>query len=84
MNRPKLEDYLVVRTSRNVKLGYYADLENYCDHLEKALDKACECLEEGYGQEGASYEYFPNVDTMVEIPFHMNFKEWKEWCLKDE
>ena len=39
--------------------------------LEKALDKACEQLENlsyatGLGQVGR------------------NFKEWKEWCLKDE
>lgn len=43
---------------------------SYCMSLEKALDKACERLEDlsyvkGVGQVG------------------MNFKEWKEWCKED-
>ena len=50
---------------------YESNLETYCDELEKALDKACEELEnlsyvKGLGQVGMCY------------------KEWKEWCMKDE
>ena len=50
---------------------YESNLETYCDELEKALDKACEELEnlsyvKGIGQVGMCY------------------KEWKEWCMKDE
>ena len=49
---------------------YESNLETYCDELEKALDKACEELEnlsyvKGLGQVGMCY------------------KEWKEWCMKD-
>ena len=86
MERPKLE------YAENCTLihTYARKLEEYCDYLEaiiskgdcishyekkievleKALDKACEELEnlsyvKGLGQVGK------------------NFKEWKEWCLKD-
>lgn len=50
---------------------YESNLETYCDELEKALDKACEELEnfsykKGIGQVGMCY------------------KEWKEWLMKDE
>ena len=50
---------------------------------EKALDKACAILEEGYGEEYASYEYFPDADTMEKIPMRMDACKWKEWLLND-
>lgn len=45
--------------------------------LEKALDKACELLEDGYG-----YEY---PHEMYNEPFidYMKVEEWKEWLLKN-
>ena len=67
MKRPKLE------YAENCTLihTYARKLEEYCDELEEALDKACEELEnlsyvKGLGQVGMCY------------------KEWKEWCMKDE
>ena len=52
--------------------------------LEKALDKASKILEEGYGEEYASYIYMKNLDEGIKIPSHMNINEWKEWLMKDE
>lgn len=60
------------------------ELLDKCDKLEKALDKASEILEEGYGEEYASYVYMKNLDEGVEIPAHMNINEWKDWLMKDE
>ena len=64
MERPNKYDY-------DFSEDYESNLETYCDELEKALDKACEELEnlsyvKGLGQVGMCY------------------KEWKEWCMKDE
>ena len=66
MERPTLE------YAENCTLihTYARKLEEYCDELEKALDKACEELEnlsyvKGLGQVGRCY------------------KEWKEWLMKD-
>ena len=52
--------------------------------LEKALDKASKILEEGYGEEYASYIYMKNLDEGIEIPSRMNINEWKEWLMEDE
>ena len=52
--------------------------------LEKALDKASKILEEGYGEEYASYIYMKNLDEGIEIPSRMNINEWKEWLMNDE
>ena len=64
MKRPNKYDF-------DFSEDYESNLETYCDELEKALDKACEELEnlsyvKGLGQVGMCY------------------KEWKEWCMKDE
>lgn len=66
MERPKLE------YAENCTLihTYARKLEEYCDELEKAIDKACEELEnlsyvKGLGQVGMCY------------------KEWKDWLMKD-
>ena len=59
-------------------------LDKDCTKLEKALDKASKILEEGYGEEYASYIYMKNLDEGIEIPSHMNIIEWKEWLMKDE
>ena len=64
MKRPNKYDF-------DFNEDYESNLETYCDELEKALDKACEELEnlsyvKGLGQVGMCY------------------KEWKEWCMKDE
>ena len=62
MERPNKYDF-------DFSEDYESNLETYCDELEKALDKACEELEnlsyvKGLGQVGMCY------------------KEWKEWCMK--
>ena len=59
-------------------------LDKDCTKLEKALDKASKILEEGYGEEYASYIYMKNLDEGIEIPSHMNIIEWKEWLMEDE
>ena len=64
MERPNKYDF-------DFSEDYESNLETYCDELEKALDKACEELEnlsyvKGLGQVGMCY------------------KEWKEWLIKDE
>ena len=87
MKRPKLEyaenctlihtyarkleeycDYLEAIVSKGDCVSHY---EKKIEVLEKALDKACEELEnlsyvKGLGQVGMCY------------------KEWKEWCMEDE
>lgn len=74
MKRPKLE------YAENCTLihTYARKLEEYCDELEKALDKACEELNEWclsccgiYEELHGSYPNFKTKD------------EWKEWCMKD-
>lgn len=91
MKRPIKEEY-------NEVYYYVTDLQKYCDELEKenkqlqnevdyykheyysecdlreklekALDKACEELE--------NLSYVKGLGQVGK-----NFKEWKEWCLKD-
>ena len=77
MNRPKLEDYKVCLkdgtiTSRYVEYSTYLDI--YCDKLEKALDKACELLEEGYGN-----EYAEDIDFET----YKLKDQWKEWLMNE-
>ena len=68
--------------SEDIKNIY--ELLDRCNKLEKTLDKASEILEEGYGEEYASYVYMKNLDEGIEIPAHMNISEWKEWLMRDE
>ena len=82
MNKPNIEDYKLADGRYSQK--YITDLEKYCNQLEKALDKASKILEEGYGEEYASYIYMKNLDEGIEIPSRMNIIEWKEWLMKDE
>lgn len=82
MNRPNIEDYKLKDDGYSQK--YITDLEKYCNELEKALDKASKILEEGYGEEYASYIYMKNLDEGIEIASRMNINEWKEWLMNDE
>ena len=65
---------------------YESNLETYCDELEKALDKACEELEEL--DKCHSYEINKQIvekKSSSTITFgYQNKEEWKEWCMKDE
>ena len=65
---------------------YESNLETYCDELEKALDKACEELEEL--DKCHSYEINKQIvekKGSSTITFgYQNKEEWKEWCMKDE
>ena len=63
MKRPNKYDF-------DFSEDYKSNLETYCDELEKALDKACEELE--------NFSYC-TTDPGFEL---MSFDEWKEWCLK--
>ena len=82
MKRPNIEDYKLNDGGYSQK--YITDLEKYCNQLEKALDKASKILEEGYGEEYASYIYMKNLDEGIEIQSRMNIIEWKEWLMNDE
>lgn len=46
ITRPKFEDYGFPKSENDLEqFEFYTDyLENYCDALEKALDKACEYI----------------------------------------
>ena len=65
---------------------YESNLETYCDKLEKALDKACEELEEL----DKSHAYEINKQIVEKkgsstITFgYQKKEEWKEWLMKDE
>lgn len=80
MKRPKL------RYAYNEALinTYAEELEKYCDELEKALDKACEELEEL--DKCHSYEINKQIvekKGSSTITFgYQNKEEWKEWCMK--
>ena len=72
------EDQILAEDIKNM-----SELLDRCNRLETALDKASEILEEGYGEEYASYVYMKNLDEGIEIPAHMNIGGWKEWLMKD-
>ena len=64
MKRPNKYDF-------DFSEDYESNLETYCDELEKALDKACEELENfSYGTTDPGFKL-------------MSFDEWKEWCIKN-
>ena len=78
MNRPKATNFM--KEDGNIFLGvgsfvdvekYSMALEEYCDVIEKALDKACDML--------ATYDlaYKPKREPK-------STEDWKEWALKDE
>ena len=64
---------------------YESNLETYCDELEKALDKACEQLEEL----DRCHAYEINKQIVEKkgsstITFgYQKKEEWKEWLMKD-
>jgi len=79
MNRPLKELYISERgSSTNLTMndysGYIRELENYCDALEKALDKACEELEDFE----YNYSLF-DLDYAESKLYH----EWKEYFLNE-
>ena len=53
---------------------YAINLWDLTVRLEKALDKACEVLEE---------VYVPCCDSDIRRHNH-NATEWKEWCMNDD
>lgn len=83
MNRPKIYDDGYLTKARIYMKNYeyikcinndYLELAKYCEHLEKALDKACAKLNE------LAYQ---NLAISVDIEFDESKKKiWKEWCLK--
>lgn len=84
-------EFKVLKEEYNADQKYIEDFDktkdwywNKIKQLEKALDKASKILEEGYGEEYASYIYMKNLDEGIEIPSHMNINEWKDWLMGDE
>lgn len=82
MKRPIKEEY-------NEVYYYVIDLQKYCDELEKALDKACELLEE-QTEEGnllCPCEYLGICHCMsTENGYECNGDndyKWKEVLMKD-
>ena len=79
MKRPNKYDF-------DFSEDYQSNLETYCDELEKAIDKACEELEEL--DKCHSYEINKQIvekKGSSTITFgYQNKEEWKEWCMKDE
>lgn len=51
--------------------------------LDKALDIACDILEEGYGEEYASFECFPYFEKWVKIPHCLFNDEWRDFILNE-
>ena len=82
MERPTLE------YAENCTLihTYARKLEEYCDELEKALDKACEELE----NLDRCHAYEINKQIVGKkgyntITFgYQNKEEWKEWCMEND
>lgn len=58
MIRPKFEDYAFPKSENDLEqLEFYTDyLDDYCDALEKALDKACEYIHD-CGANGCPFNY---------------------------
>lgn len=80
MNRPRLEDFMIDGNAQDFDKNavfsltqYSICLKNYCNELEKALDKACENL--AFHSLGADEDCWN---------FNWNEDEWKEWLLNDE
>lgn len=76
MKRPKKDDYrghLENNCWVSKHTEYVTDLEKYCDELEKALDKACEELNNGW-----SGKYWGNEKTF------WSKEQWKEWCMGND
>ena len=86
ITRPKFEDYGFPKSENDIEQFefYTCYLEDYCDELEKALDKACEELEEL--DKCHSYEINKQIvekKGSSTITFgYQNKEEWKEWCMK--
>jgi len=88
MNRPLKELYISERgSSTNLTMndysGYIRELENYCDALEKALDKACEELEDfEYNYSLFDLDYAESK-LHHKGSTHYNKDGWKEYFLNE-
>lgn len=73
MNRPKMDSYDL--STKYTMCAFIRDLEKYCNELEKALDKACELLEDCP---------LSMLDEELDCNNCTNdyAKCWKEWALK--
>lgn len=76
MKRPKLE------YAENCTLihTYARKLEEYCDELEKALDKACELIIEAVSHDCTIFDEVIEEEYM----WRTEIDEWKEWLMKDD
>lgn len=91
--RPKLEDYAFPKSENDLEqLGFYTDyLEDYCDTLEKALDKACEYIHD-CGANGCPNNYdgeemkeckMCNYECMsLDDQLNCSEQHWKEYLKK--
>ena len=62
-----------------------AELEELADRLGKALDKACQVLE-NLDKRSLHYQekYLRSIGCDDEVEFAMSKEEWKEWCLQND
>lgn len=89
MKKPKLEylhnEPMIYKYAGQLELYCY-ELEKKIERLEKALDKACEELEDL----DRCHAYEINKQIVEKkgyntITFYyQNKDEWKEWCMEDE
>ncbi|MDD6640911.1 MAG: hypothetical protein PUE66_07965 [Erysipelotrichaceae bacterium] len=83
MKRPTLE------YAENCTLihTYARKLEEYCDELEKAFDKACDVLADLNSCSNLCsliYGPCPFEKKCCEYGCMSNKENWKEWCMKNE
>lgn len=78
INRPQVDDYKVIKGSNRITVNDFAsytrDLDKYCDKLEKALDKACQLLDDN----DISYANKNGIEIRG-----VNNKQWKEYLLNE-
>lgn len=53
------------------------NVTKYAEKLDKALDKASEILDEGYGYGNASFEYYYDFEKKEKIPTLLGTEGWK-------
>lgn len=63
----------------------YAEMEAKIERLEKALDNACQVLE-NLDNRSLHYEekWLRSIGCEDEVEIAMTKEEWKEWCMKHD
>lgn len=85
MNRPIKPNLNSMRSGKMLTIELYiGNLEKYCNELEKALDKACNILNQDLYCHDCRYKYSnPSVcDNCGDG--QIGEEKWKEWLMKEE